>query len=450
MRLDGFKREAMGAMVNHWTRHSGDPDQSKHTYRNIRIDPSRTHLNYALMCGCDEYAAVCRAIRGIGDRAEVRPDPRANVVTSIIVTLPRRWPEARDPREFFEAAAKALAAEVGRDNVVGGFVHMDETTPHMHFTFVPLVRRGKETNDKTKPLLWTKRDERKNPAHKAGTFKLDRKGTIRYERVPLLGADGKQVTELVVAQSAMWSRERMKSYHDTVAEAISQEVGFVVSLRLSDEDWIDKLLSDVPQDKMDLAREAITHQLEKETAEARVQAEIAGKNAQEAEIRAAGARNDLKAVESSVEATSERLECLQRQVGIVEEECEALDKSSGERRRYVDSHKGEGGREAALDRELEELKALDRAAGGRGEQLERERAQVAGRVGRLEQALRVVREHAEGLAKKVGSLVRRVRLAWPRPSLGWRRHDRSVDYEQVEKQVGKREAGDGDVHGVLR
>lgn len=44
---------------------------------------------------------------------------------------------------FFEVAAEYLSERFGRENVVAAKVHMDETTPHMHFTFVPLTDDGR-------------------------------------------------------------------------------------------------------------------------------------------------------------------------------------------------------------------------------------------------------------------------------------------------------------------
>lgn len=47
-------------------------------------------------------------------------------------------------KQFFNCAAEHLTERYGRENVVAAKVHMDERTPHMHFTFVPL-RDGKLT-----------------------------------------------------------------------------------------------------------------------------------------------------------------------------------------------------------------------------------------------------------------------------------------------------------------
>ena len=45
--------------------------------------------------------------------------------------------EYREP--FFKAAYNFFAEKYGHDNVVSAYVHMDETQPHMHFAFVPVV-----------------------------------------------------------------------------------------------------------------------------------------------------------------------------------------------------------------------------------------------------------------------------------------------------------------------
>ena len=43
-------------------------------------------------------------------------------------------------RRFFQRAADFLIGRVGRENIVSAVVHMDEKTPHLHLTFVPLTK----------------------------------------------------------------------------------------------------------------------------------------------------------------------------------------------------------------------------------------------------------------------------------------------------------------------
>lgn len=41
---------------------------------------------------------------------------------------------------FFQRAADFLIDRIGRENIISAVVHMDEATPHLHFTFVPLTK----------------------------------------------------------------------------------------------------------------------------------------------------------------------------------------------------------------------------------------------------------------------------------------------------------------------
>ena len=184
-------------------------------------------------------------------------------------------------------------------------------------------------------------------------------------------------------------------------------------------------------------------------------AEDAAQRAHEARERAEEALEAAKAEESATSERLERLRCkeveLAAEVGELEEGLAAIDAGGGERRRYLDAHQGDGGREESLARELAELKELDREARERAVQLGQAREQAAERVGRLEQALRVARTYVEGLAAKVATLMSRLGRAWPRPSTGWRRHERYVEFEKLNQRVDVvRERRDGNVHGVLR
>ena len=46
--LQGYGTNSVGNMLNHYTRHAGDPEQTKYRYANQDIDQTRTHLNYAI------------------------------------------------------------------------------------------------------------------------------------------------------------------------------------------------------------------------------------------------------------------------------------------------------------------------------------------------------------------------------------------------------------------
>ncbi len=151
------------------------------TFGNKRIDPTRTHLNYNM---CPEGGEQRERLEARLSDPNVKCMNRADVVVygSWCVTLPTHVPmedengniiyEEREvhhrdgtvttetaPRlteiyytdeqtkQFFELSYKFLSERYGEKNVISAYVHMDETTPHMHFLFIPIVD-DKKWNEK--------------------------------------------------------------------------------------------------------------------------------------------------------------------------------------------------------------------------------------------------------------------------------------------------------------
>ena len=60
-----------------------------------------------------------------------------------LITASPEFFKGKSPKEiqaFFQRAADFLIGRVGRENIVSAVVHMDEKTPHLHLTFVPLTQ----------------------------------------------------------------------------------------------------------------------------------------------------------------------------------------------------------------------------------------------------------------------------------------------------------------------
>lgn len=232
--LSGYDKSSFGHMLNHYTRHAGDPDQSKYAYRNQAIDKSRTHLNYAIgLKRGDPWAFIAKAIEGV----DVKPrggSKATNVLSDWVVTLPKNELLTGREREFFELTYRHLAVIVGEENIVGAYVHLDETQPHMHFAFVPIVASPVMTNDKSRPLK-----------NRDGSLKRDRKGTVRYERVQVIGDDGKPLFRRSFGQSKMFDKAALKEFHPQLEEALSRHFGFKVGIEL--EDVGEKQLSNLEQ-----------------------------------------------------------------------------------------------------------------------------------------------------------------------------------------------------------
>ena len=139
-----YAKTAVGAILQHSDRGIDSPDTHKHS--NEDIDRSRTHLNYDLKDrgGLTAYQYYKQKIDQIAEETKERTGKniRKDAVTlcSWAVTLPKDVPEDRQD-EFFKGVYDWFAERYGEDNIVTAAVHKDETTPHLHFQFVPIIEK---------------------------------------------------------------------------------------------------------------------------------------------------------------------------------------------------------------------------------------------------------------------------------------------------------------------
>lgn len=219
MHLKGFTVGQIGPILNHVTRHGADPDQSRYTYGNESIDASRTADNYAIAVAPDPAAFITGRVEAV-DR---KPRKTSNLLSSIVVTLPKNDLLEGREREFFEAVAGLLSERVGLENVIGGYVHLDESQPHMHFLFTPVVKTPVTENDRTRPLL-----------DKNGNQRRDRRGVPLWERRQKLDELGRPVFKTAFAQSKMFTREGLEAMHPEMERALRERLGFTAGIQLED------------------------------------------------------------------------------------------------------------------------------------------------------------------------------------------------------------------------
>src|SRR5699024_3845203 len=83
------------------------------------------------------------------NRADVK------VMADWIVTLPEELNGAPEgsQKQFFEETYDFLSERYGEENVLAGVVHNDETTPHMHFAFMPVTYDEKKEKISAKEVL---------------------------------------------------------------------------------------------------------------------------------------------------------------------------------------------------------------------------------------------------------------------------------------------------------
>lgn len=139
-----YGKAAVGSILVHSDRGIDSPDTHEHSNENI--DRSRTHLNYDLKerGGQTAYAYYKQRIDQIAAETKERTGKsiRKDAVTlcSWAVTAPKDLPEDK-LTDFFKAAYGWFAERYGEGNIVTAAVHMDETTPHMHLQFTPIIEK---------------------------------------------------------------------------------------------------------------------------------------------------------------------------------------------------------------------------------------------------------------------------------------------------------------------
>ena len=190
----------MGFVVLHMEKaHGSDSGTTAHIERSIiprNADPTRSHLNRRLIeypDGVkDRSAAIQRRLEEAGLTRKVGSNQVRAIHINVSATpedMERIQREGRldewctDNQQFF-------ADTFGKENIVAAHLHMDEKTPHMHITLVPIVKGER------------KRRKREEQAKK------------RYRKKP---AD----TVRLCADDLM-TRLKLKSYQDTYAAAMAK------------------------------------------------------------------------------------------------------------------------------------------------------------------------------------------------------------------------------------
>ena len=116
-------------------------------HTNKEIDVSKSYLNQELMAdGSDMLSRFNARLNDV--YCMKRDDVKA--LATWIVTLPEELAEAPYEQQsaFFEATTNFLNERYGQENAVAAVVHYDETTPHLHYAFVPVVFDNKKSRDK--------------------------------------------------------------------------------------------------------------------------------------------------------------------------------------------------------------------------------------------------------------------------------------------------------------
>lgn len=153
--MQKYTRNALGHMLKHYAREK-DQDGKYIQFGNQNIDQYLTQYNYTFTSREDNLPDY-EFIKKRTEELNCLKRKDVNVMATWVVTIPQKYLNSanendeflRDTEDsycykFFKETYKFLENKYGKDNVVAGYVHMDETTPHMHFAFIPTVWDNKK------------------------------------------------------------------------------------------------------------------------------------------------------------------------------------------------------------------------------------------------------------------------------------------------------------------
>lgn len=123
-------------------------DRKTENHSNQDIDNERSHLNYDL---CEKEGDTFSRMNNRLSAVHCLNRKDVKVCADWVVTLPENLKETseKEQREFFEKTYEFLTNRYGGEkNVLSANVHKDETTPHMHFAFMPIVWDEKKQREK--------------------------------------------------------------------------------------------------------------------------------------------------------------------------------------------------------------------------------------------------------------------------------------------------------------
>ena len=132
--LASFKSAGAVGVLRHDERTENDKVQSR---KNECIDSKKTCLNYNL--APKRKGNLMEHIRQVCKDNNVRLSNRKdlNIMCSWIVTAPKTIPKDQISR-FFLYCYSFLKKRYGEEYTLSATVHMDETTPHLHYSFIPV------------------------------------------------------------------------------------------------------------------------------------------------------------------------------------------------------------------------------------------------------------------------------------------------------------------------
>ena len=119
-------------------------ERTKEKYAsNPDVDTSRSHLNFHLITPERKYRA--EAERQIAEAGCRTRSDSVRVVETLVTATPEffKCKKHNEVRAYFQEALDFIKQNQSPETIISAVVHMDEKTPHMHLSFVPLTEGGR-------------------------------------------------------------------------------------------------------------------------------------------------------------------------------------------------------------------------------------------------------------------------------------------------------------------
>lgn len=179
-----------------WSADTGASDHIERKSIPKNADPTRTHLNRELVEFPDGVAdrteAISHRIRTAGIRRKITPD-QVRAIRIVLSGTHEDMIKVQDEGrlgEWCDDNLQWLHRTFGKENTVSAVLHMDEHTPHIHATVVPIV-------------TGERRKARKKQAEGKRTYR-------------------KKANAVRLCADDLLTREKLVAYHDCYAKAMAK------------------------------------------------------------------------------------------------------------------------------------------------------------------------------------------------------------------------------------
>lgn len=213
----------------HYERNKEDDGTIKDTSFS-KINPAKSHLNYNL---CD--GDLVELLEQKKQEAYVRSEKTDVAFLDLCITYPKDCSVSE--KEFFKNVYDILTKDRVFKNCIGAFVHLDETSPHMHYIFMPL-EKGEFTKSKDIKVF----DEKKNKevkrrikttySEKFNAKKLITKNLLNnlhqymQNKINERGISATIITPERVAFNN-WKKERIEHYNKLIEQAPDKKLDYI-------------------------------------------------------------------------------------------------------------------------------------------------------------------------------------------------------------------------------